>query len=416
MAIPTNVFSGSFTTSLTAFFKTRYPQRKVDLLLATDKPTLSAIKRSDELTGIQTIIPMQLDLPQGQSASLRSAIDNASPVYGKAWTITPVAGYGGIRLDARTLMAAKNDQGSFFRLRERDYEGQIQMMGLELEKHLWSDGTASAGQLSADPGTATTFTLATPSDAIGIHINEVIRFYDNDGTGGAPLTERAGGTRRVTGVNFGTGVVTVDAALDASLAASDHVVRDGNVNSVLSGIPAWIPASDPTDTWFGVARTLHPQQLGGWRQAFLGNIEETAMALDSTMRRVNQKPKTLWLSYSNWARLSLELGARAYREPSGDAKFGYGSLIMTCPGGPVTVRCAPYVPENAGFMLDMSSWTLMTLGAVPHIVEDDGLTARVIGVASRDGSLAEDGIEIRLRQFSQLVCDNPFANGRFAIG
>lgn len=416
MAIPTNVFSGSFTTALTAFFKTRYPQRTVELLLSDNMPTLSELKKSDELTGIQTIIPMQLDLPQGQSANLRNAIDNASPIFGKAWTITPTAGYGGMRLDARTLMAAKNDQGAFFKLREREYEGQIKMMGLELEKQLWGDGTASLGTLNADPGTATTFTLATAADAVGIHINESILFYDNDGTGGAPSTLRNGGRRLVTGVNFLTGVITVSAALDASLDSGDHVVREGNLNSVLTGIPAWIPASDPTDTLFGVARTLYPQQLGGWRVDYQGSIEESAKKLDSIMRRVNQRPKTLWLSYANWSRLEIELGARGYRmEDGGDGKFGRSTLVMTCPGGPVAVKCGPFVPETAGYMLDMDSWTLMSLGAVPHIVEDDGLTARVIGVASRDGSLAEDGIEIRLRQFTQLVCTNPFANGRFTI-
>ncbi len=88
---------------------------------------------------------------------------------------------------------------------------------------------------------------------------------------------------------------------------------------------------------------------------------------------------------------------------------------MTTPAGPVTVKAGPFVPDDAGFMLDMSTWKLMSLGEVPHLVQDDGLTARVIGVASRDGSLAEDGVELRWRAFMQLVCLNPFANGRFVI-
>lgn len=415
MTIATNVFSGSFTTSLTAFFKTRYPQRKVENLVTWEKPFLSALDRSDELTGIQTIVPMQLDIPQGLSASLRTAIDNDSPVYGKAWTITPASYYSGMRLDARTLMAAKNDQGAFFKLRERQYEGVIQSIGLNLEKYLWGDGSASIGQLQSDPGTATTFTVAV-ADALNFHIGMKLRFYDNDGTGGIPGTERAGGTRTVSGVNFATGGITVSAAMDTATTTDDHVVRDGDVNTVLSGVQAWIPASDPTDTFFGLARTAHPQMLGGWRQSFLGSIEESAKALDSTMRRVNQNPKTLWLSYSNWSRLEIELGARGTRiEDGGTGKFNRPTLMMTGPGGPITVKAAPFVPENAGFLLDMSTWKLMSLGDVPHLVEDDGLTARVIGVASRDGSLAEDGIEIRLRYFAQLVCFNPFANGRFAI-
>jgi hypothetical protein len=414
VAIPTNVFSGSFTTALTAFFKTRYPQREVENFMSWGNPFLSELTRSDELTGIETLIPMQLDLPQGMSVDIRKAIDNASPSVGRRWTVTTSEYYAGIRINAKTLMAARNDSGSFFRLKERELEGQLKGLGLEFEKHLWGNGSASLGTLASDPGTATTFTLDEPADALSMHQNEVIRFYAD--SSGLPGTERAGGTRTITGINYTTGVVTVSAALDAALGSGDHVCRDGDVNAVLKGVQGWIPASDPTDTWFGVARTAFPQMLGGWRQTYLGSIEETVKKLDSSLRRVNQRPKTLWLSYSNWARLEMELGARAVRqEDGGSAGFGRTSLVMTCPGGPVTIKSAPFCPENAGFLLDMSTWKLMSLGKVPHIVDDDGLTARVIGVASRDGSLAEDGIEIRYRAFPQLVCDCPFANGRVEI-
>lgn len=417
MALPTNVFDGGAgAAALGAFFKTRYPQRKIEDLVKFEKPLLGELSQSDELTGIATIVPMQLGDPQGVGANIRTAIDNASPLVGRAWSITPASYYGGMRIDARTLMASRNDQGAFFKVREREYEGILNTIGLTLEKYLWSDGTASLGILAADPGTATTVTLATPADAINFQAGQTVRFYDNDGTGGAPSTLRAGGVRVLAGVNYVTGVLTFTAAVDAALDAGDHVIRDGDVNGVLKGVPAWIPAADPTDTFFGVARTNFPQMLGGWRQAYLGSIEETVKALDTQIRRVSQNPKVLWLSFSNWNRLEIELGARGYRMEDGTVgKFGRPSLMMTCPGGPVICKAGPFVPESAAFLLDMSTWKLMTLGALPHLVEDDGLTARVVGVSSRDGSLAEDGIEIRLRYFAQLVCLNPFANGRAAI-
>lgn len=417
MALPTNVFSGSFTTSLTAFFKTRYPQRKVESLVAFEKPFLEALGRSDELTGIQTVVPLQLDLPQGVSASLRTAIDNASPIYGKAWTITPASYYAGMRLDARTLMAARSDQGAFFKLREREYEGILNTIGLDLEKYLWGAGTASLGTTSSDPGTNTYFDVSIEA-GLAFHVNQVVRFYAD--SSGAPGTERAGGTRTVTGVNYRqsstTARITVSAAMDAAVGSGDHVCRDGDVNTVLKGVQAWIPSSDPTDSFFGVTRTAHPQMLGGWRVDYQGSIEESAKKLVECLSRVSQRPKTLWLSYANWNRLEIELGARGMRtEDGGQGKFGRPSLMMSTPSGPISVKAGPFVPDSAGFLLDMSTWKLMSLGAVPHIVEDDGLTARVVGVASRDGSLAEDGIELRLRYFAQLVCMNPFANGRFAI-
>ena len=110
--------------------------------------------------------------------------------------------------------------------------------------------------------------------------------------------------------------------------------------------------------------------------------------------------------------LDLELGARAIREADkGDHSFGSMSLKMLSPGGGIEVRTGPYVPEDYAWLLDMSAWEIHTLGKVPHLVQDDGLTAVRVGF----GASAEDSIEMRLRAFWAPVCVNPFAQGVFPI-
>ena len=436
MALATNVFTGSgggtlnggWSNSLTAFFKTRFPQKKVDNLVAWGNPFYSEIKKSDELTGIQTVVPLQIGNPQGISATLTSAIQNASSIVGKAWVITPGQLYGGMRIDSRTLMAARNDEGAFFRIREREYEGILKTFGLAMEQYLWGTGSASQGIASATitTGAAGTVLLATPADALNFQIGMEVRFYDDDAAGGPdPTDPRVAGvaSSTVTASNLITGVVAFD-SVPTDVVVGDHLVRDGDIAAgalvlTIKGVQAWIPAADPSATlFFGVDRTAAVQMLSGWREpTYLGSIEETALSLVSKMDRVSKVPKTLWLSYANWNKLNLELGARGVREEDGgEGVFGRSSLKMSTPAGMVRVRAGAYVPETAGFLLDMSSWELRSLGKVPHIVEDDGLTARVVGVASNSGvSMAEDGIEIRLRAFPQLICLNPFANGRFPI-
>lgn len=418
MSLGTNAFpSGTFNTTgaLAAFFKVRYPQTKVDKLFVYDMPFLNAVKRSDELTGIKTVIPVQIGGPQGQSAALTTALQNASSSVGVAWGIVPVSYYGGLTIDARTLMAARNNEGAFMKQRENEYESQLKGMGATLEQACWSAGTGSIGLLQADPGIGTTFTVS-EQDAINFHPNMKVLFYAD--SSGIPGTVRAGGTRTIVSSNLDTGVVTVSAALDAALGSGDHVVREGNVNALIKGIPAWIPASDPSSTaFFDVDRSVAPQMLAGWRQSWLGTIEVTCKKLDSKMRRVNQNPKVLWLSYSNFLKLEAELGTRAIRDAQDTSQqSGVTGLSFTSPGGKIQVKTGPYVPEDAGFLLDMSTWELMSLGPVPHIVQDDGQTAVRLGSAFNSStSLAEDGIEIRLRYFAQLVCRNPYANGRFPI-
>ncbi len=414
-------------THYAAFIKSRFPQRQIDSVVEFEKPTLQSLKKVDDLYGKETFIPLEMDQPQGYGTTLggtagivaSSSVNYITSSRGLRWVITRAKGYGMLQIDGETMLAAASDEGSWFRTRERETKGMLSQLGQKLEMMLWQDGTGSIGTVTADPGTGTTFTLNPIQDAINFHEGMYVQFHAT--SSGVPGTVRAGGPYEVTGVNYGTGVVTVGAALDAAILSSgstDHVIRFTDTALVaapgLRGIPAYIPATDPTDTFFGLARTLYPQKLGGHRQAWLGSIEETVKALDSSIRRVNQRPKTLWLSYANFNRLDNELGARGYRmENGGEGVFGRSSLMMSSPGGPIAIKAGPYVPETGAWLLDMDTWELHHRGGLPHIVEDDGNVA--LRVQSLGGGNVDDSIEVRFRWLAQLVCTNPFANGRAAI-
>jgi hypothetical protein len=423
MPAPATILSSS---QFSAFFKNRYPQRKIEDLVAYGKPFYGQIKKSDELVGTTTFVPLQFDSPQGLSPSLQDALRNVSSSVGIAWGISPASYYAGLTIDAKTMLASRNNEGAFFRAREREFESVLEQMGQQLEMMLWRTGSGSIGQLSADPGTGTSFTLTDSSDAINFHIGQSLRFYDDvagepDGAAehnGAPI---AGSAPRVVEVNEDTGVIEIDAAFDADTEINDHVVRDSGtgasgVDNRIVGVPGWIPAVDPTsgDSHFGVDRSVAPQRLAGHRQTWLGTIEETAKRLDAKIRRINQKGKQLWVSYENFNRLDLELGARGYRMEDGKkGTFGRVSLMMSTPGGGCEVKAAPYVDNGVAFLLTPDTWKLCHLGPLPHLVQDDGLTAVRIGGGVAGN--AEDGIEIRLRYFAQPVCLNPYANGRIEI-
>lgn len=412
-----------------AFVKSRFPQRTIESLVTFGKPFLSDVKKADDLVGDVTYIPVETDHPQGLGATLggttgivsSSTVNHITSTRGIKWAITRVKGYAMLTVDGETMMAMRNDEGAFFRAREREVKNVLEQLGQQMEMFLWQDGSGSLGTITGDPSGGLTFTMTTTAQAINIHEGMYVEFQaDSSGVPGG--TARAGGPYLVTGVNYDTGVVTTASGnIDNAVATGDHVVRFANhaytgsgTPAGLKGVPAWIPSADPTDTFFGQARTLYPQKLGGHRQSWLGSIEETVKRLDSKIRRVNQKPKTLWLSYTNFNRLETELAGRGYRmEDGGEGKFSRPTLVMASPGGPVQVKAGPYVPEDAGYLLDMDTWTLHTLGALPHIIDDDGNTA--LRVQSLSGGAIEDSIEMRFRWMAQLVCTNPFANGRAAI-
>lgn len=409
-----------------AFVKTRFPQREIESLVTFGKPFLSEVRKIDDLEGKQTEVPVETDHPQGLGSSLalltNTSANQITSSRGVRFAITRAKGYAMITLDGETLMAMRSNDGAYFRQREREVKNVLESLGQQLEMFLWRSGNASIGRVTSDPGTGTTFTLATVSDAINFHEGMYIQFYTD--SSGNPGSARTGGPYQVTAVNYDSGVITVGSSLNADIlssGSSDHVIRATNSGYIagtsIIGVPGWIPSSAPTDTLFGVARTNYPQKLGGHRQSWLGSIEETVKALDVKIRRVNQKPKTLWLSYANFNRLEQELGARGYRlEDGAEGKFGRPSLMMSSPGGGVTVKAGPYVPEDAGYLLDMSTWELHHLGGLPHIVEDDGNVAmRIQSMALGASASIEDGIEMRFRWMANLFCNNPFANGRAAI-
>jgi hypothetical protein len=348
------------------------------------------------------------------SASLTTALGNVTSSRGIQWAITPASYYAGLTIDAKTMLASRNNEGAFFRAREREYESLLEQLGQRMEAALWSDGSGSLGQVSQVTTTGhTTITLVNAEDSINFHIGMELLFYEDNS--GAPNTLESATSVTVVSIDEDAGTMEVD-ALPVPIAASAHAVREGDLNAMVKGVPAWIPSTAPTsgDSHFGQDRSVAPQRLAGHRQSWLGTIEETVKRLDAKIRRVNQKPKTLWLSYENFNRLDLELGARGYRmEDGGEGKFGRVGLKMSTPGGGVTVRTSPYLGDSAGYLLDMDAFKILHLGGLPHLVQDDGNTAVRIGggVAAN----AEDGIEIRLRQFWQLVCTNPYACGRIAI-
>ena len=396
-------------TGLTAFFKTRFPQREIENLVKYEKPFLEGVSHVDDLEGDETLIPFQIDAPQGLSSVLTTALTNVSTSISRRWRITPAQYYGGLTIDAKSMAASRSNVGAWIRLRELEFAGLMDQMGQEFEKQCWGDGSGSMGTIDADPGATANWSLARAENAINLHIGMAFMVYAD--SSGVPGTVRAGGPYYVATYDEDTGDFTTTAAANAAVASGDHLVREGDVNVVAKGVPAWVPTTAPgATTFFGVDRTIALQKAAGWRGTWKGTIEETAKSLDAKIRRKNQKSSVLWLSYSNFNRLDLELGARGIRqadETSGS--FGRTSLKMTTPGGGLTVKCGPYVPETHFWMLDMSTWKIHTLMGLPHLVQDDGLTAVRIGggVAAN----AQDGIEIRTRAWWQPVCDKPYSNG-----
>ncbi len=428
MATGTNFTNASYS----AFVKKRFPQREIENLVAFDKPFLGSLTRKDDLDGNGTYVPVETDGPTGYGAQLggtsglvtTTSTARITGSRGFAWQIQPAYGVGMLKIDGVTMLAMRNNEGAFFRAREREIKNMLEQLGQNLEMLCWKAGNPSLGTVKTDPVTAASVVM-NAGQAINFHEGDEINWYAD--TSGIPdySTVRSGGADIVLSVDYDTDTVTFTAALDTAIAAGDHAVRATDALYVTGasgaqqqfmGVPAWITTSLPSSTtFFGVDRSLQSKQkASGHAQAWLGSIEETVKKLDANVRRFNQRSRTLWLSYANFNRLDLELGAKGYRMEGEAGKFGRPSLMMSSPGGSIEVKAGPYVPEGFGYLLDPTTWEMHTLGSVPHIVEDDGNVAlRVQNLGAAGG--IEDAVELRFRWLAQLVCTKPMANGVLTI-
>jgi hypothetical protein len=132
------------------------------------------------------------------------------------------------------------------------------------------------------------------------------------------------------------------------------------------------------------------------------------MALADVMAERGASFDSVILSPRNFTKMVKRMNAKVeYQNAGGDVKYGFASVHIATAGGLLPVYPDPDCPENRGYILNMSSWSLRHLGGLPEIVTTDGLSA-----LRRSGL---DQIEIRARYYAQLVCTQPGDNGVFSL-
>lgn len=420
--------SGSVSsTNLANAFKEMFPDRRLEQQATLERDLLKWLPKADDFEGINSVaasggwmyIPVRYAMNQARSAHFAQtqAAVTAGVGHGKVarFALDRKSYYGSITFDRESVMAARSNKGAFYRIKEKEIEDLLTGMGMEAEKHLWGDGNGNLGQIgsitTANPGV---ITLANAEDIVNFEVGMLL----GADTGISGEGTNRDGTEEVTKVDYDAGTVTMtsDVVTDHSWAANDYLFRStgddvnaaGDGGQVMQGVAGWIPATAETSgTFLGQDRTLDTVRLQGSRQSWLGSIEETLKKLLSKMHRIGARPDSIFVSYANWHRLELELGARAIREEAKDSPFGLSSLRYAGPKGVMRVMPAVYCPDDVGYCLRRDTWKLHHLGGFPHVIVTNG---------NREQQLTgADGSELRVCFFGNLACHSPKDNGVFSI-
>jgi hypothetical protein len=374
--------SGNFNDAL----RVLYPIKKILAMAYNDCPLLGMIPKRTDFSGKQLDVPVWYGNPQGISATYASAATGKSSGKVDAFNLTRVNKYGLTSVQGETLDAS-TQQGAIGSLTamKMTIDGTLHSLTNSLCQDLYGAGGGALGTVGSL--STVSLTLGNVEDVVNFETDMYVSASAGDGTATTHTLRDSSATVAVTAVNRNTGVLTAGANWTAGISGittGDYLFRAGDFQSVISGLRAWVPDSDPGSTaFFGVNRSTDVVRLGGVRYTGTsdGSIEEalqkglTRLAREGAMRRGGKI--SVFMNTADRHALSRSLGSKAIYEktaPNGLAgRIGYATLTLHDFNVPVEVYADPFAPVGRALALLLPSWSLATLGPAPKILAKDGL-------------------------------------------
>lgn len=380
-----------------------YPDGLADSTFRDPKNTLLALIGKDtEAHGSGFEVSFQYSLGGGQSADYATARKNNTTGSGKKAFFTYKNDYAFAYIDAKDMAAAKNGGGIVPAL-EYAMRNAMKRSRQSHARGVWGDGSGVLAKVKTV--TTGSFTVTDWRDLKNVAKDVVLQA--NPVRTGSIGTIRAG-TMLVTAVD--RNVVTPTVYYTAvggftGLAVNDFLYIEGDYDSKIQGVPAWIPDTAPVagDSFGNIDRSTDPQRLAGLRvDMSSASTQEQALELGMEQFDVYNCDTThVFVSPSNYIRLGQELSAKK-RIIDVPNKYQIGIKGILLANG-ATLLEDPYCPINRAYCLDINTWTLMSMGDTPHLVDEDKL--KMLRVATADA------FEAILRSWPNVKCEDPSQNG-----
>jgi hypothetical protein len=428
-------YSNPTFDAVKSILKIKYPDGALPQALYKNFSLLSLVKKTTNFDGEFRVVALQNERPQGSSSQFniaqgvaRAGTNGGGGTYNR-FQVYRTRHYGLLRMDGETMKAAVRTSGALVDLWNNETDGISTNELADLEFQLFGDGTGTRGIIASF--TATTFTLATPADAVYFNLGMKLDFFP----AGAPpqvarvttpATTAAGDGVYVSGINRQTGVITVVGVggvvnlTAGAIAATDRVVRSGDgpvaapgtgaangyAEGVVTGIQAWIPSSVTSTPFWGLNRTSDPIRLAGQNFSVTGLPMNEAL-MEAEARVLVQgvgSPDTIFVNPLDLQNLKKSLGTDIVydRVQSNIAGISFKSIQYDGANGPMNIVSNPFCPRSKAFMLQMSSWELSTLGPAPQMLDYDNNDYLRVN--------DNDQYEVRFGHYGQFICNNPGAN------
>lgn len=391
-------------TSFASALKQHYTSDRVENMVYQDNPLLAMMPKYESFGGKNLPIPIIYGNPQNRSASFSVAQAGTSTSQLKDFVLTRAKDYSVAHIDNETLEASKGNANAFMEAATTEIDGAIHSAARSLAVAMYGTGSGVIGQISASSSVGTaTITLSDVESVTNFEKGMVLQASTANGGGSVQS-----GTVTLVGVDRDLGTLTASgnwSAGIATIAVGDYLFAQGDYDSKIKGLLAWVPSTAPTSSlFFSVDRTGDTTRLGGIR--FDGSampIEEALTKAASRAAREGAKPNYCFMNYANYANLETALGSRVqYIDMKVNAEIAFRGIQVNGPRGPIKVVPDQNCPSDRAFMLQMDVWKLYSLGKAPKILDTDGL--KMLREATADG------VEVRVGYYAQLGCRAPGFN------
>jgi hypothetical protein len=393
------------------------PSRLKSLALAK-RPLLNWLNKVEKMGGQGYVVPLWWENPMSVGASLSDVITNQENIKVERFFVSDddfAAMYGVVAIAGKALLGTRADMYSYLKAKDVQVQGMVSQLGKRLHESLYGDGNgylAAIGSITNANPAVITFTNPSDVNLFGVGMELVA---DDTATGASPRD--SGASYSVTAMNRAAGTITLDAnaVTTSSWTAGDYLFVEGDQGTTytkLTGLAGWIPLTAPGATsFFTVDRTQHVERMSGHRIDSSG--QEIKQSLHQLLTRIYESegdaPDAVFLHPLAGNVLADQLEQKAETLKFGQTgEMAFSGFHMNHFGaGPVDFIFDYACPTNRAYALSKSSWELLHMGDLPHLVQDDG------NIAMR-GSTTDD-IQIRGRWFAQLVCNKPGSNGVCSI-
>jgi hypothetical protein len=393
-----------------AGLKEWYDDQTVENLAYDDNPLLTMVPKETKATGKYIPVPVIYEVNQGRSSNFAVAQANQSAGLLAEYMITLKPDYDIATLMNQAMEAAQDRKGAFLDYATMFVDLAIQGAALSVASSLFRAGTGTIGQVSGIVGGVITLTNAADVSQFGI--NQTLQAANVDG--GAPRASLGWVIAR----NVMAGTITVSAVsmggpagTPAAWAANDFLLVQGDSNAKLTGLSAWLPATAPlgTDNFYGVNRSVDSRLYGLTYPGAQQPVEEAIIDAALIVRREKGRPRHFFTNYGSEAALLKALGSRReYVDWKGEGEIGFRGVKIQGPAGPIEVYSDRNCQAATGYLLQLNTWKLYSLGSVPKIFRyGDGL--EMLRLANADAS------EVRVGDYANLGCRAPGWNSQVQL-